>query len=1037
MNRHDVLENPLAFGEGRLPPRPSDWSCPDAATARTASYDEAPSTIRLNGDWAFRWAPSPAELPDEGAQPWGSIPVPANWELHGHGTPLYANSTYPFAANPPRVMDEPPPSWTTARERNPVGLYRRRFHVPADWAGRQICLHFAGVRSALELAVNGHRIGYSEDSCLPAEFDVTAALVPGENTVTAKVWRFCSGSYLEDQDMWRLSGIFRDVFLAAFPAVHLRDWQLHADLADDFRRASLHLAGQLNAAVPPGWTLRLQLWAPDGARLDTALEIPFDRDRAAGALELSAPELWSHETPRLYRAVVELLDAEGRVVEARGRDLGIRRVQLTPEGFRLNGRVVKIRGVNRHEFDPERGQTLAPESILDDVRRIKCANFNSIRTSHYPNDPRFYTICDRLGMLVMNEANVESHGLSYHRRVLPGDRPEWLPASLARVERMVVRDRGHACVVLWSLGNEAGYGDAFPAMRDAIRRLDPEDRPVQYADMNLAADMDSQTYPSVPWLLEHLVGKAVRKGEQGQRSHEAQHGAYPSGKPFLMNEYAHARGNSLGNFQAYWDVLRRHPMLVGGYVWCWHDMPLRRRLPDGRRVDAIGGDFGDVPNDGDFCMCGLVDGDRNPHPAWYEARQVQRPVAIASADAADAVVVHNRQDFLGTPHLALRWRLLDDGKTLREFDVSLPDIPAGESRTVVIPDLPVALQEARGERALRCDIALARDTDWAPAGTELGFDEIHLGGAWRAPAPASAENAEVVSTPDGRVVTLPRGTLRFDAKGRLAAWTLEGREVLAGVMSPDFWRAPTSADRGWNMPEELKPWRKPFEGAHVLRQEHGHTAEGLQITTVLELPDVGTRLALRWLVRRADTVDFHLALEACPEGTPSIPRVGTVWTLPRACRRLAWYGRGPGETYPDRQAAGGLGLWNATVDEAFHPYHRPQENGNRSDIRWLSIGDAKTGVLRVESLDQPFAASAWPCTQRDLEETPRPWQLPARDTVTLHLDAEQMGLGGDTTWGARPYAHHLIDPAQPHTLSLRLRALPAARGVPRGLVGAT
>lgn len=286
-------------------------------------------------------------------------------------------------------------------------------------------------------------------------------------------------------------------------------------------------------------------------------------------------------------------------------------------------------------------------------------------------------------------------------------------------------------------------------------------------------------------------------------------------------------------------------------------------------------------------------------------------------------------------------------------------------------------------------------------------------------------------------MTLPRGTLRFDAKGCLAAWTLEGREMLAGAMSPDFWRAPTSADRGWNMPEELKPWRKPFEGAHVLRQEHGHTAEGLQITTVLELPDVGTRLVLRWLVRRADTLDFSLTLEACPEGTPSIPRVGTVWTLPRACRRLAWYGRGPGETYPDRLAAGGLGVWSATVDEAFHPYHRPQENGNRGDLRWLSIGDGESGRLLVEALDRPFAASAWPCTQRDLEETPRPWQLPARDAVTLHLDAEQMGLGGDNTWGARPYDHHLIDPARLHTLSLRLRALPAARGVSRGLVGAT
>ena len=641
----------------------------------------------------------------------------------------------------------------------------------------------------------------------------------------------------------------------------------------------------------------------------------------------------------------------------------------------------------------------------------------------------------------MDEANVESHGLSYHKRVLPGDRPEWRDAVVDRMRRMVVRDRGHACVVLWSLGNEAGYGDAFPAMSAAARALDPERRPIQYADMNLAADLDSQTYPSVAWLGQHLAGQAVRKGEQGQKSHVAQHGPYPSGKLFLMNEYAHARGNAVGNFQAYWDRIESDARLIGGYVWCWHDMPLRRTLPDGRRVDAIGGDFGDVPNDGDFCMCGLVDGARQPHPAYYEVRQVQRPVVVAADPARPGqLVVRNRQAFAGLEDFTVRWSLLADGREVTRGAWSDLVVPPGGAAARPWPVPADVLARTAGEKLLRCTLVLARATAWAPAGTELGFDEIPLGGTWQPAAAGAVEALAVVRTPEGgwRITpTTPPGRaptaadpaaalgadeIRFDARGRLVHWTLAGTDALAGPVEPDFWRAPTSGDRGWKMETRLAAWREAMARAEVERGDGTAGPDGARLVVTWRLPTVGGRCTLAWTVRNRRELAARFTLSDCAPTAPIVPRLGVVWTLPGTLRAVEWYGRGPHESYADRQAAAGLGLWRAQVDDWVHRYHRPQENGNRTDVRWLALGtvDPAGPRLRFESLGTPLAASAWPWTQADLENTARPYDLPTRATVTLHLDHRQMGVGADNTWGAMPYPEYQLQPQGRHTYAFRV-----------------
>lgn len=994
-------QDPQCFAIGRLPPRAAPWSCPDHARARTASYADTPGLIRLGGSWRVQWAARPEDAPRGFWSPgfddagWRTLPVPGIAEVHGLGTPIYTNYVYPFRCDPPFVMGEPPAGWTAAVERNPTLSYRRAFTVPAPRQGRRVYIHLAGARGAMQVWVNGLMAGYSEGNHTPAEFDITALVRPGRNLLAVRLWRYCAGSYLEDQDMWRLTGLHREVVVWSAPEGHLWDWhvvQRHGADGD--------VGLSLEATVAPDQRTRLSIYRPDGS-------LAGQSDGGA-AIVLSSPALWSHERPVLHRAVIDLLDADGRTIESRGRDLGLRRIHLDGAGFHLNGRMLKLQGVNRHEHHADRGPAITAEDMARDLAAIRAGNFNLIRTSHYPNDPMFYELCDRQGMLLMDEADVESHGLSYHRRELPGDRPEWRAACLDRLRRMVMRDRGHACVAAWSLGNEAGYGDVFPAMADEARRLDTERRPIQYADMNLAADMDSQTYPTVPWLRQHLAGTAVRKGEQGQTSHAAQHGPYPSGKPFFMNEYAHARGNSLGNVAAYWELIRAERQLIGGCVWNWHDLDLTR-VADGRRVPARGGDFGDTPNDGDFAQCGLVDGWGRPHPHLAEIVHVQRPVAAGPGRSADAIRLVNRHHDLDLSGYTIAWTLLDDGEPVAEGCCQAPACAPGSDTAWTVPGLADALPAATGERVLR--LGFRRD------GRDAGWDEVRLGGIWSAAEPAPAE-APSVAVADGQVVITDRqGRCVLDARGRLASWIVDGEELLAGPMHLDCWRPPTSADRGWGMPRICALWRRAGQDARLVER----SVAGLRIDDALELAGVGTRCRLTWTIRSATCLDLHIDFAAAPDGVPPIPRLGTTWPLRPGLQRVAWYGLGPGESYRDRLASAGLGRWTSTVDAMGHANPRPQETGNRMGVRWAELSaDRGPRRMRIESLADPIDMTALPWSQEALESTEAAHRLTPDGSTWLRLDHGQMGLGGDCTWGERPYAEHLLPAQQVRTWTARI-----------------
>lgn len=978
-------ENPLVFGRDKLPPRCASWPCPDAKSATISTYEKTDWVRSLNGTWDFHWSPDPAH---KSTNYDARIPVPSCWEMQGFGVPLYSNSKYPFKADPPRVMGEPPTNFTSHAQRNPVGSYRTTFSVPDDWTGRRVVLHFAGVSSAMYIHVNGHEAGYSEDSRSPAEFDVTDLVRAGTNSLTAEVYKYSDGSYLEDQDMWRFAGIFRDVFVYCTPPVSVWDFFVQTGFDADGSNGTVRLHYTLrNTTAGAAESLRIRL-SIDGARmLDESVSSVapgFGAAQTSGVVTFRQPTAWSPESPQLYDAVIELLQSN-RVVEARHEKIGFCSVRIRGQEFTVNGRSIKIKGVNRHEFDPATGWTLSRERMVQDARLMKQANINFVRTSHYPNDPRWYEICNQVGLLVLDEANVETHGLSYHARVLPGDRPEWQPAVVDRVRRMVVRDRNNPCVAIWSLGNEAGYGNAFLAMREAVREADPQLRPIHYADMNRAADMDSQTYPTIEWLHQHVAGKAVRKGEHGEVALKEQHGPYPSGKPFLMNEYAHAMGNSLGNFKDYWDVIDANPILIGGFIWEWVDQTPYKTGPDGSRHFAYGGDFGDQPNDGVFCCKGLVDAERVPRPHYFEARKVHQYVKMRAIGGL--VHVRNEYAFTNLREFVADWALTEKGRVVRTGALKRVDIPPGEERTVDVP------WEPGPDRFLTVRFRLQEDTPWAEAGYVVAWEQFDLPGAILTAGPRPV--AEWHREGEYWLASSRGGAARVDARtGRLVSWNAGGRERLAAPLDLNFWRVPTDNDNGWKTTSLMGAWKDAAGRAALDSLAAGSTG----LAAVWRVQGSGTTARLTYNLQDDGNlrVALHLRLGA---RVPELPRAGVTFAVPPGLSNICWYGRGPQENYIDRKSGAAVGLHRSTIENFITPYVRPQENANRCDVRWIEFVGADGKGVRVESAGPPFGVSAWPYAASDLAAAKHNHELPRRDFVTVNVDAAQMGVGGDTSWG--------------------------------------
>jgi len=1004
--RHD-WEDERVFDINKEPGHATLTPYPTAVDA--CERGPSPRVQSLDGAWRFHWSPDPDGRPLGFHEPgfdvggWDETEVPSNWELQGYGTPIYTNVRYPFQPDWPRVTSEPDADWTAYAQRNPVGSYRREFRLPDAWQGKRIFIHFAGVKSAFYLWVNGEQVGYSQVSRMPAEFDITPFIADGANVLAVEVYRWCDGSYLEDQDCWRLSGIFRSVRLVARPKVYVRDLGVETRLDEVCHDAKMTITARAcNTGDETIERYRLNWQLRDAAGnevLSGTAPMPQLKPGARGTFELQAdvpnPGKWTAETPCLYGLIVEIVDASNEALEATSCRFGFRDVRIHEGHLLVNGRSVLLRGVNRHEFDPDRGQSVTEETMRRDILLMKRFNINTVRTSHYPDTPRWYELCDEYGIYVVDEADIESHGYGYEEDCL-GGKPEWEAAHVDRCVRMVQRDRNHPCIIMWSLGNEAGGGSNFEAAAAAVRKLDAT-RPIHYERYNEIADMDSCMYPAVEWLEER--------------------GKEDSTKPFFMCEYAHAMGNAIGNLQEYWDVIEAYPRLIGGCIWEWIDHGLRKPLGDNSGDGwfwAYGGDFGDQPNDGNFCCDGIITPDRAVTPKLIEVGKVYQPVAMEAEDAAQGqILVRNKHAFTNTDVFDLSWELTEDGTVVQEGTLQSLDLEPGETAAIGVPIQKPATEKGADYR-LKVTFSLRGDTAWAEAGHVVAWEQFPVTfGTPKATAVSldALPPVDIVETADAVEITGERFRARFSATlGTLDLLEYDGKPVLAADGGPvlNLYRAPIDNDK-WVVEE----WNK------LGLKDARHTVEDLFVDS--EDPrQVTVAVRTRWSTDGGLVVDHTATWTVLGNGwirsdnriVPVegegmvLPRIGVLMKLPEDLESATWYGRGPHENYVDRRQSAAVGLYRSTVTDLSVPYVMPQEMGNREETAWVALTDnAGKGLLVVP--DRPMSFSALHHTPQELAAAAHAHELPARKETVVCLDTAQLGLGGGSC-GPKPMERYIL-----------------------------
>ena len=986
----------------------------------------------LNGTWKFHHAPSVAEAPEQffdeecDVSGWDDIHVPWSWQCQGYDYPHYTNCPFPFPTDPPRVPTE-----------NPTGSYRREFSVPENWTGRQVVLHFEGVDSAFYVWVNGREVGFSKGSRIPAEFDISQFIRPGANTLAVRVMRWSDGSYLEAQDMWWLSGIFRDVYLVAFPKVSLFDFAVQTDLDADYRDSVLRVKALLNNTMPadaPGCKLSAQLLDAQGKAvaaegLAKSADVPANSQAQIELVaNISNPHKWNAEQPYLYTLLLTLGDADGNVMEVASTKVGFRKVELTDSNFLVNGKAIMLKGANRHDHHPDTGKAVSLDAMLEDVLLMKQHNLNAVRTSHYPNDARFLDLCDEHGLYVIDECDVETHGFA-----LVGDisrvsnDPEWETVYVDRMQRMVQRDKNHPCVIMWSLGNEAGFGCNHETMAAYGRKVDPT-RLIHYeADRLLkTADVLSVMYPTLEYVTQ--VGEGTNNPpHEPQNDEEKALAVKLSRAPFICCEYAHAMGNGPGNLKEYWELFYKYDRIQGGCVWDWIDQGLRKWTPDGEDYFAYGGDFGDEPNDAQFLINGLIFPDRTPSPGLIEYKKVLEPVQTEAIDLARGKLrLINRYDFADLSGLRCSWSVEADGKVIESGGLALPGVPAGKTGELTVPFSMPAAPMPGSEYHLNVSYTLAADTSWAPAGHELAWAQFRL--PVDAPAAPAVHTASTPTIRCGKVcnsieVSGADFDLVFDTVyGRIASWRHHGMPLLQAGPRLNFWRAPTDND-AW--------FKKPWTDAGLNNMKHridsvececlGDTAARITVATRIAPPVYDRAFVCELVYTVFGSGDVIVQVQGVPQGEwpENIPRIGLQMALAPELENVSWYGRGPGESYVDIREAARVGLYSCTVDDLYTPYVFPQENGNRTDVRWAAFANIRGMGLMAQG-DPLLNFSAHWFTTQDFDQARHTCELEPRDWITLNLDHAHHGIGSGSCGPATLEKYWL----RPEEFSFRMRLKP-------------
>lgn len=1015
-------ENPAVTGRNRLEPTASILRFPDAASAVANSDATRPLSVRraaspwyrsLNGQWRFKFSPNVEARPvdfyraDYSDRDWDDIEVPLAWQKTAkYDYPIYVNMMRTDEVCPWGKMNPP----LIVSDKNPVGSYRRSFRVPEDWKGREVLLHFDGVESAFYVWVNGKLVGFSKDSRSPAEFNITPFLVKGDNQLSVEVYRYSDGSYLEDQDKWRMSGIYRDVYLTSVGDPHLQDLFVHAGLDKSYIDGTLSITADVAATTGVEPRVTGRLLDPEGKAVVEDLKFaPVNGTmpgRFAGVTTIPKIRAWSAETPVLYKLLLTVANKDGKESEVVPVNIGFRTSEIKGGQFLVNGKPVLIHGVNRHEMLPTTGYTITRDSMLQDIGLMKRSNINAVRTCHYPNVPEWYELCDLLGLYLVDEANIESHGVGYDPAKTLADKPEWLAAHMDRTRRLVERDKNHPSVVIWSLGNEAGDGKNFVATYNWIKHRDPS-RPVQYEQAAQLAHTDifCPMYPSIKKIRSYAETSPTR--------------------PLIMCEYAHSMGNSTGNLQDYWDVIEAYPSLQGGFIWDWVDQGQLAKDKAGRTYWTYGGDYG-PPGEprGNFCCNGLVLPDRTPSPALKEVKKVYQPVKITAVDADSGHFrVLNKNRFVDLGYLKPGYEVAVAGKTIDKGDLPRMTTPPGGEEELMLPARAAIPQGTRGYVTVA--FALADDAPWAPAGHVVAWEQFPLSKGELPAQTTESLTGKVEASDTSAGIVMSAGPVRVHIskdRGVIDSYVLDGHEAFSSALEPNFWRAPTDNDIGNNMPVRLGTWRRAAAD-RVTSSVRLEAAEDGSAVVCAEgsLADGKSDFALRYLMLPSGNV--RVAMRVVPgKGLPELPRVGMQGGLAEGFGSVEWFGRGPQENYWDRKTAAAFGRYSAPVGQLVHDYVRPQENGNRSDVDWVAFTDAGgRGILAIRG-DDPLNFSAWPYTMADLEVGKHVNDLPRLTTTTVDIDYQQMGVGGDTSWGAKTHREYTL-PAKPYEYAFTLKPL--------------
>ena len=1038
------------FAINKQPPHSSLFPYQSQQAALVNDKAQSSHYLLLNGLWKFHWQRSPVNKPLGFEQnsfddsQWTTIPVPGNWETKGFGYPIYLDERFPFTTTWP---DAP-------TDYNPIGSYRKPFQLPASWQGQQIFLHVGAAKSSLDVWLNGKKVGFSQGSKTPAEFDITEFVSNENNLLALQIRRWSDASYLESQDMLRISGIERDVYLYATPKQHVFDFYAKPTLNKSFDQGLLNVDVTLENYADARETRQVEIQLLD-PRLDMKAVVQTTETVNLAASKSSQislsgkfqnPALWSAETPNLYTLLINLKDSNDKVFESVRHDIGFRHLAVIDSQLTINGKAITIRGVDRHETDPQNGHVVSKASMERDIQLMKQFNINAVRSSHYPNDPYWYELTDKYGLYVIDEANIESHPLAIDEKTQLGNEMSWLPAHLDRTKRMFERDKNHPSIIIWSLGNEAGEGEIFRQTYQWLKSRDTS-RLVQYepAGEEDYTDVFSPMYPSIERLVKYAKSNPSR--------------------PAIMIEYAHAMGNSVGNLKDYWQAIEQYDVLQGGFIWDWVDQSLEYTNENGVKYWAYGKDFHpDLPTDGNFLNNGLMNPNRQPHPHAYEVKKVYQPIRFHAKNLVNGEFsIENRFDFIDLTNFDVKWLIEADGKFVAQGQQAMPEINAGNSADLALKLAQLIANNSTPakEYFITLSAVVNNKQSLLDIGHEVAFEQFKLpvnqmsynGKALTIdtmektlPAPkTSTKQMTLASANNGdTVLSMQDITIAFDKKsGWLKQYDIAGSSLLQGELKANFWRPPTDNDLGNNMQKWAAIWQQAAPQLSLVNFTSNKITSGYQVTSHYSSAAFNSSYQVTYKINHQGEIKVDAKLTIAPEQKlPNLPRFGMQLTMPGEFQQLSWFGRGPHESYADRKTSARIAIYKRMVKEQIHHYSRPQENANKTDVRWMALKNTTGAGLLIVG-EQPLSASAWPYTQTDIDfvagkdgsasasglvpvTTKHGAELMLKNLVTVNIDDKQMGVGGDTSWGRLVHKQYTI-PAKDHSYQFTLIPLSALK----------